>query len=111
MELHFPTEVDQGRAVIVVEGDLDNPEAGEALYEAFASLANNGKRTIVFDLRDVDLINSFCIGKILKCYGQMKDLDGTVMVKPLTGFVKDVFELLMLDTMFPIDDERKNSSA
>jgi anti-sigma B factor antagonist len=103
MELEYKTSVENGKGLIVVEGDLDNEQAGEALRNAFNSLFNRGQRTIVLDLAGVEIINSYGIGKILMCYKRLKAEEGELMVKPLSGFVKETFELLMLDTLFPVD--------
>lgn len=104
MDFEYQTKVVEGKGEIVVEGDLDNEQAGEALRQAFNSLYNRGQRTIVLDLSKVDIINSYGIGKILMCYKKLKSEEGVLMVKPLTGFVKETFQLLMLDTLFPIDE-------
>jgi anti-sigma B factor antagonist len=103
MDLEYKTEVADGKAVIFVEGDLDNEQAGEALRNAFSAVFNRGERTIVLDLSKVEIINSYGIGKILMCYKRLKAEDGVLMVKPLSGFVKETFELLMLDNLFPVD--------
>lgn len=105
MELEFATSIENGKGIIKVQGDLDNEQAGEALRQAFNSLFNRGERTIVLDLREVEIINSYGIGKILMCYKRLKAEEGVLMVKPLTGFVKETFELLMLDSLFPVDEE------
>ena len=104
MELEYETKLENGKGVIVVEGDLDNEQAGEALRNAFNVLFNRGQRTIVLDLGGVEIINSYGIGKILMCYKRLKAEEGCLMVKPLTGFVKETFELLMLDSLFPVDE-------
>lgn len=103
MELEFRTTVESEKACIVVEGNLDNEQAGEALRRAFNNIFEKGQRTIVLDLRGVQIINSYGIGKILMCYKRLKSDQGVLMVKPLHGFVKETFELLMLDTLFPVD--------
>jgi len=104
MELEYPTQVVEDKGVIVVEGDLANEQAGEALRKAFNDLFNQGIKTVVLDLRSVQIINSYGIGKILMCYKKLKSEGGSLMVKPLSGFVKETFELLMLDTLFPVDE-------
>ncbi len=105
MDVEYRTEVKDGKGLITLEGDLDNEVAGEALRRAFLGLYEGGERTIVLDLRNVQIINSYGIGKILICYRTLKTADGVLMVKPLTGFVKETFELLMLDRLFPVDEE------
>lgn len=105
MDFQFQTSVQNGKGVIFLEGDLDNEQSGEALRQAFNALFNRGQRTIVLDMSKVEIINSYGIGKILMCYKKLKSEDGVLMVKPLSGFVKETFELLMLDSLFPIDNE------
>ena len=109
MDFQFQTSVQNGKGVILLEGDLDNEQSGEALRQAFNALFNRGQRTIVLDLSKVEIINSYGIGKILMCYKKLKSEEGVLMVKPLSGFVKETFELLMLDSLFPIDNESEAS--
>ncbi len=104
MDFQYQTSVENGKGLIFLEGDLDNEQAGEALRQAFNALFNRGQRTIVLDMQKVDIINSYGIGKILMCYKKLKSEEGVLMVKPLTGFVKETFELLMLDSLFPVDE-------
>lgn len=90
---------------IEVTADLDNENSGEALRIAFNGLADRGHKKIVLDLDKVEIINSYGLGKILMCYKRLKVEDGVLMVKPLKGFVREVFELLMLDSLFPVYEE------
>ena len=107
MEVEYQTEIENGKGRITIEGDLDNEAAGEALRRAFNKIFDRGERTIVLDLDGVQIINSYGIGKILMCYKRLQAEGGVLMVKPLTGFVKETFELLMLDRLFPVDDGNK----
>lgn len=104
MELEYETRVEGDKGLVVVSGDLDNEQSGEALRVAFNKVFGQGLKTVVFDLRDVQIINSYGIGKILMCYNRLKTEGGTLMMKPLNGFVKETFELLMLDSLFPVDE-------
>ena len=103
METTFEINIVNGKGYIKVTEDLDSEKAGEALKAAFGSLFSKGLRTIVLDLSTVQIINSYGIGKILSCYKELKAESGVLMVKPLDGFVKETFELLMLDKIIPID--------
>lgn len=100
----FQTEIVGPKGVIKVAGDLDSEASGEALRQAFNRVYDQGKRTIVLDLTGVNIINSYGIGKVLMCYKRLKADNGTLMVKPLQGFVKETFELLMLDKLLPVDE-------
>ena len=99
----FITEIEGEKAVIRVKGDLDSEASGEALRHAFNSVYDQGKRTVVLDLSEVQIIISYGIGKVLMCYKRLKAESGTLMVRPLQGFVKETFELLMLDKLLPVD--------
>jgi len=101
--MEFPTEIIGEKGYIKITSDLDTETAGEALRSAFNDIYDKGKRTIVLDLNGAQIINSYGIGKVLMCYKRLKADNGVLMVKPLQGFVKETFELLMLDKLLPVD--------
>lgn len=101
--MDYPTEINGDKGYIKVQGDLDSETSGEALRKAFNDIYDKGKRTVVLDLTGVQIINSYGIGKVLMCYKRLKADNGVLMVKPLSGFVKETFELLMLDKLLPED--------
>ena len=103
-EKEFVTEIVGEKGFIKITGDLDSEPQGESLRKAFNNVYDRGKRTIVLDLSDVQIINSYGIGKVLTCYKRLKAENGVLMVKPLNGFVKETFELLMLDKLLPVDE-------
>ncbi len=104
MDKEFVTEIVGEKGYIKIEGDLDSEPQGEALRKAFNNVFDRGKRTIILDLSGVQIINSYGIGKVLMCYKRLKAENGVLMVKPLNGFVKETFELLMLDKLLPVDE-------
>jgi len=103
MDLKFEVKIEDHKGTIIVTSDLDNEQAGEALKNTFEELMKKGLKTIVLDLRKVEIINSYGVGKIITCYKLLKQAGGQVMVKPLSGFVKETFDLLMLSSLFPVD--------
>lgn len=102
--MEFPTEIQGDKGYIKVTSDLDSEQSGEALRKSFNQVFDQGKRTIVLDLDDVQIINSYGIGKVLMCYKRLKAENGILKVKPLKGFVKETFELLMLDKLLPVEE-------
>ncbi len=100
----FPTEIVGDKGIVKIVGDLDSEQSGESLRKSFNQLFDQGKRTVVLDLSEVQIINSYGIGKVLMCYKRLKAENGVLMVKPLDGFVKETFELLMLDKLLPVDE-------
>jgi anti-sigma B factor antagonist len=103
--MDFPTEIAGEKGLIKVTADLDSEQSGEALRKAFNQVFDQGKRTIVLDLDEVQIINSYGIGKVLMCYKRLKAENGVLKVRPLQGFVKETFELLMLDKLLPVEDK------
>lgn len=101
--MDFETEINGDKGYIKVSEDLDSEQSGEALRKAFNKVYDQGKRTIILDLGSVQIINSYGIGKVLMCYKRLKAENGVLMVKPLNGFVKETFELLMLDKLLPVE--------
>ena len=95
--MEFPTSIEGDKGIIVLEGDLDNEQTGELLKQAFETVFERGKRTVVLDMGKVQIINSYGIGKILSCYKQLRENNGSLLVRNPQGFVKDTLELLMLD--------------
>ena len=104
--MEFPIQIEGEKGYIRVTSDLVTETAGEALRSAFNEVYDQGKRTIVLDLSGAQIINSYGIGKVLMCYKRLKAENGVLMVKPLDGFVKETFELLMLDKLLPVDESK-----
>jgi anti-anti-sigma factor len=102
--MEFLIEAQGEKGYIRVSDDLDSETSGEALRTAFNQLYEQGVRTIVLDMDKVEIVNSYGIGKVLMCYKRLKASNGVLMVRPLNGFVKETFELLMLDKLLPVDD-------
>lgn len=101
--MEFPTSIEGDKGIIVLEGDLDNEQSGELLKQAFETVFERGKRTVVLDMANVQIINSYGIGKILSCYKQLRENNGSLFVRNPQGFVKDTLELLMLDQIIHIE--------
>jgi len=102
--MEYATDEKDKKGYISIVGDLDTEQSGEALRKAFNKLYDQGHRTIVLDLTQVQIINSYGIGKVLMCYKRLKAESGVLMVRPLDGFVRETFELLMLDKLLPVDE-------
>ena len=104
MSESYETSIEGEKGYIKVTGDLDSEQSGEQLRKSFNQLFDQGKRTVILDLSEVQIINSYGIGKVLMCYKRLKAEQGVLMVKPLQGFVKETFELLMLDKLLPVEE-------
>jgi anti-sigma B factor antagonist len=101
--MEYKTEIINNVGYITLTTDLDCEQAGDALEQAFSQLLNKGKKTIVLDFSAIHIINSYGVGKIIDYNKKLTSSGGILMVRPLSGFVKDVFELLLLDQLIPVE--------
>lgn len=91
-----------GKAVVVVQGDLDNEEAAKKFRETMYTVLTAGNKEAIIDMNGVESINSHGIGKLLLFYKKFKDIGGDLRIISTHGHVKEVFETLMLDKLFKI---------
>jgi anti-anti-sigma factor len=110
VDLQYQTRIEGDKGIVMVEGDFDNEAAGEALRVAVNRLLDNDKHTVVLDLRKVDIINEYGLGKILSLQKRLAAEKGLLKVKPLTGFVREVVDLLMLTELLPIDSDEETAA-
>jgi anti-anti-sigma factor len=87
--------------VLKLHQDIVDMESGDALKAALIELYNAGEKTIILDLSGVSLINSHGIGKILMFYKRFREAGVELYTLPLRGSIKEIFEILMLDSLIP----------
>ena len=92
-----------GKALVVVHGDMDNEDAAKKFRETMYEVLTSGKKEAIIDMNDVESINSHGIGKLLLFYKKFKDVGGDLRITSPHGHVKEVFETLMLDKLFKIE--------
>jgi anti-anti-sigma factor len=87
--------------VLKLHQDIVDMESGDALKAALMELYNAGEKRIILDLSGVSLINSHGIGKILMFYKRFREAGVELHTLPLRGSIKEIFEILMLDSLIP----------
>lgn len=103
IDIEFPTHIESnGEAIIDIIEDLDSEQSGEALRIAFNNLFDKGKKNIILDMSQVEVINSYGIGKILICNKKLQEEKGKLTILGANGFVEEIFKLLMLDKILDI---------
>lgn len=107
----FKTSIKGEDGSIFVSEDLDSEKAGMALTAAFTILFDKGIRKIDVDLSEVEIINSYGVGRLLSCYRKLEDNNGKLCVSGMKGFVKEVFRLLMLERLFAPEGEEENQNS
>lgn len=97
-------EINGDLAVLTLRGEFDSFVVSSFLEE-IESLAANGIRNVVLDMRSVKFIMSTAIGAIVKSRKMMKDLGGDLVIAQPSGFVRDVLESLGLTKVIRVFDE------
>jgi len=90
-----------GKIVLKVHEDIMDMKSGEDFKEALMRIYDEGEKEVVLDLREVNLVNSHGIGKILMFYKRFQEAGGQMYMAPLQGSIKETFESLMLDKLIP----------
>ena len=86
---------------IILAGSIYVEDAKE-LREKIADLIEKGQINLLFDLSQVDYIDSTGLGMFVSINKQAQKRGGSIMLKGLQGLVKEVFELTRLTKVFEI---------
>lgn len=89
---------DESRAVIHVRGEID-AHSVQQLDAVFNDLLRDRPLMVVVDLAEVNYVSSSGVMRMITARDQARDLKGDVAVANAPPQVRQVFELLGLDSM------------
>ena len=87
--------------LVTLSGSIYVEEAAQ-LRESLIGYIDNGHKTFVVDLENVDYIDSSGLGTLVAIQKRALQNGGCVITKNLRGLVKDLFELTRLTKVFEI---------
>jgi anti-sigma B factor antagonist len=87
--------------VLTLKGNLDALTAPE-LRPTIDELVANRKIRVIFDLKELTLIDSSGVGAIVSLFKRVRMLGGDVKIACLTNQPKEIFRLLRLDRAFEL---------
>ena len=93
--------VAENKVLVNLSGSIYEEEAAR-LSESLMDLMAKGHNTLIIDLKNVDYIDSAGLGTLGAIHKRARENGGSVIIKGLHGFVKDLFELVQLDKVFEI---------
>jgi anti-sigma B factor antagonist len=96
--------------VLVVYGDADLHSAPE-LRERIRGAIDEGTNTLVIDLSATTLIDSTSLGVLLGGMKRLREDNGQIRLVVPQAEVRRVFEITMLDRIFPLHDTREEALA
>jgi anti-sigma B factor antagonist len=96
------SEVVEGVATVLVEGEVDASNAGE-LRDAFLALLGDGAQSMVIDCSRLEFIDSMGLGAIISANKAAGLQFGTVTIRNASAMVLRLLEITGLDERLHIE--------
>ena len=94
-------EVAPGTVVVTLAGKLMLGADGENIPSLVEELLRQGKRTLIFDLSGVTVIDSTGIGRFIASFNKIAAAGGEMRMAGATGHLFQSFHVSLLDQVFP----------
>jgi anti-sigma B factor antagonist len=105
MNLTTSTRQVRGVTVVDIEGRIVLGEESARLRELVNELLKSGHRKILFNLVDVQYIDSSGLGSLVSAFTSVRRQGGELKLLHLTSRVHDVLQITKLYTVFDIMDD------
>jgi anti-sigma B factor antagonist len=99
-----------GTMVFDVLGDADLRSASE-LRERLRTAIDGGATVLVLDMSETTLVDSTALGVLLGAMKRLREHDGQIRLVVPRAEIRRVFEITMLDKIFPLFDTRTEAIA
>ena len=93
--------VAENQVLVKLSGSIYVEEAAQ-VRESLIGYIENGHKTFIVDLGEVDYIDSSGLGTLVAIHKRALQHGGSVIIKGLHGLVKDLFVLTRLDKVFEL---------
>ena len=97
-------------AVFALHGDVDLHGAPE-LRERLSSAIDSGASTIVVDFAYTTFLDSTALGVLLGAMKRLRDEDGGMQLVVARPEIRRIFEITLLDQVFPLQETRERALA
>jgi anti-sigma B factor antagonist len=97
-----------GYAVVEVSGHVDISSSPE-LRQACLALVRARTPAILFDMRDVNYLDSSGIATLVECLQRLGDYDGSLGLFGLTDRAREIFEVTNLTRLFKFYDSEEEA--
>jgi anti-sigma B factor antagonist len=111
--IEFQVDEDRPRAgtlVLAVRGEADLHVAPE-LRERISAGISDGTSELVLDLSDTTFVDSMTLGVLLSSLRTMRERDGWMRLVVDRPDIRRVFEITLLDDLFPIHSSLEEALA
>src|SRR5438067_4850334 len=100
---HVTSSREDGRVVLVVEGEVDTFTSAR-LREALNEALDTGAQEIALDLAEMELIDSTGLGVLVGALKKLRERDGAMVLRSPTPAVMRVLSIVGLTTYFTIEE-------
>ena len=91
----------QDWTILTLQGDLDL-DAGPVVYLQFERELLQGRTRFLFDLGGVDIVDSFGLGVLVRCYRDVRSRGGEICLREVPPPISRILEFTRLDSIIPI---------
>ena len=106
MNMTTSTRQADGVTIVDISGRIVLGEESAALRELVHDLLSKGHKKILFNLGDVNYIDSSGLGHLVSAFTSVRKQEGELKLLKLTNKVHDLMQITKLYTVFDIlDDE------
>lgn len=104
-------EIAQKKIVITVEGSMTQGSSLKVLDAQLQNLVTNGVNTVVFDLTEVDFIDSAGLGLLMLARGLLSKSGSRLRLCSPQARVRALLRMTKTDTLLQIDESLEDSLA
>jgi anti-sigma B factor antagonist len=105
--MHMTTSTRQvgGVTIVDISGRIVLGEESAALRDLVCDLLSKGHKKILFNLGDVNYIDSSGLGHLVSAFTSVRKKEGELKLLNLTNRVQEVLQITRLYTVFDIMDD------
>lgn len=97
-------------ALLALHGDADLHAAPE-LRDRLSIAMDRGAQTIVVDFTKTSFVDSTALGVLLGAMKRLRDRDGEIQLVVARPEIRRIFEITLLDQVFPLQETRAHALA
>ena len=97
--------------ILELEGRLTKNDGYGACKQRVTELLSEGRRQFIINLRQVEYMDSTCVGELVSTFITVRNNGGAMKVAGLSGRIKELFTIAKLHTVFELYDTEEAAVA
>ncbi len=100
--MHFRTQRVEGAMVVMIEGKLLSEQETAPIREQINSELAKGQQKFIYDLKDVEFVNSACLNFLVSTRNLIAGKNGNVVLCNVPDQLKKLLTVTKLESFFSI---------